>query len=97
MFIKYHYQKEVSEMTEEMCVSCGKTMLDNEGFISSTQLLVCSEECKNHVIESMPNHGESQLTVYSRVTGYYTPVKAWNRGKLQEFKDRRQYTMAEIK
>jgi ribonucleoside-triphosphate reductase (formate) len=30
---------------------------------------------------------------YSRVTGYYTPVKAWNKGKLQEFKERQRYSV----
>jgi ribonucleoside-triphosphate reductase len=29
--------------------------------------------------------------VYSRITGYYRPVKNWNEGKLQEFKDRKEY------
>jgi ribonucleoside-triphosphate reductase len=29
--------------------------------------------------------------VYSRVTGFYRPVQAWNDGKQQEFKDRKFY------
>lgn len=29
--------------------------------------------------------------VYSRITGYYRPVKNWNAGKAQEFKDRKTY------
>ncbi|MPL93165.1 Anaerobic ribonucleoside-triphosphate reductase [bioreactor metagenome] len=29
--------------------------------------------------------------VYSRITGYYRPVKNWNEGKTQEFKDRKVY------
>lgn len=29
--------------------------------------------------------------VYSRITGYYRPVKNWNAGKSQEFKDRKTY------
>ena len=29
--------------------------------------------------------------VYSRITGYYRPVKNWNDGKLQEFKERKVY------
>ena len=32
--------------------------------------------------------------VYSRITGYYRPVQNWNDGKLQEFKDRREYVVA---
>lgn len=29
--------------------------------------------------------------VYSRVTGYHRPVRNWNRGKQEEFKDRLPY------
>ena len=33
----------------------------------------------------------AETEVYSRITGYYRPVKNWNAGKSQEFKDRRTY------
>ena len=32
-----------------------------------------------------------ETEVYSRITGYYRPVKNWNAGKTQEFKDRKTY------
>lgn len=32
--------------------------------------------------------------VYSRITGYYRPVKNWNDGKTQEFQDRKTYEIA---
>lgn len=50
-----------------------------------------------------PNHGYiageqytcpecgGETEVYSRITGYYRPVKNWNDGKSQEFKDRKLY------
>lgn len=31
------------------------------------------------------------IEVYSRVTGYYSRVDRWNKGKLQEFRDRKRY------
>ena len=31
--------------------------------------------------------------VYSRITGYYRPVKNWNDGKVQEFRDRKTYEL----
>ncbi|HHU42810.1 MAG: ribonucleoside triphosphate reductase [Bacillota bacterium] len=34
---------------------------------------------------------KKQTEVYSRITGYYRPVKNWNTGKAQEFKDRKPY------
>lgn len=36
-------------------------------------------------------HAETE--VYSRITGYYRPVKNWNNGKGQEFKDRSEYVL----
>ena len=33
----------------------------------------------------------AETEVYSRITGYYRPVKNWNAGKAQEFKDRNTY------
>ncbi len=35
--------------------------------------------------------------VYSRITGYYRPVKNWNDGKTQEFKDRKVYDIGRSK
>ena len=31
--------------------------------------------------------------VWSRITGYYRPVQNWNDGKVQEFKDRKEYAL----
>ena len=33
--------------------------------------------------------------VYSRITGYYRPVQNWNDGKMQEFKNRKEYVVKE--
>lgn len=34
-----------------------------------------------------------ETEVYSRITGYYRPVKNWNAGKTQEFKQRKTYVL----
>ena len=39
-------------------------------------------------------HCGKEAEVYSRITGYYRPVKNWNDGKSQEFKDRLVYNVA---
>ena len=51
--------------------------------------------CKNHGYlageqETCPDCG-SKTEIYSRITGYYRPVQNWNDGKLQEFKNRKEY------
>jgi len=33
--------------------------------------------------------------VYSRVTGYFGVVSGWNKGKREEFKDRKTYSVKE--
>lgn len=40
--------------------------------------------------QACPTCGK-ETEVYSRITGYYRPVKNWNAGKAQEFKDRKEY------
>ena len=35
-----------------------------------------------------------EAEVYSRITGYYRPVKNWNEGKLEEYKNRKTYDVS---
>ena len=42
--------------------------------------------------ESCPQCGK-EMEVYSRVVGYYRPVKLWNKGKKEEFKERVPFVM----
>ncbi|MCR5848794.1 MAG: ribonucleoside triphosphate reductase [Lachnospiraceae bacterium] len=51
--------------------------------------------CKNHGYlageqDICPDCG-CKTEIYSRITGYYRPVQNWNDGKLQEFKNRKEY------
>ena len=45
---------------------------------------------------SCPKCGK-ETEVYSRITGYYRPVKNWNDGKSQEYKERKTYDIANSK
>ncbi|MCR4429680.1 MAG: ribonucleoside triphosphate reductase [Tepidanaerobacteraceae bacterium] len=38
-------------------------------------------------------HCAKPCEVYSRVVGYYRPVQCWNKGKKQEFSDRKEYAV----
>ena len=54
--------------------------------------------CRNHgyiagEVKTCPTCGE-ETEVYSRITGYYRPVKNWNDGKSQEYKDRKVYNVS---
>lgn len=35
--------------------------------------------------------------IFSRVVGYHRPVKLWNKGKKEEFKDRTTYDLSKSK
>jgi ribonucleoside-triphosphate reductase len=39
----------------------------------------------------------TECEVYSRVVGYLRPVKQWNKGKQQEFSDRKMFKIMEEK
>lgn len=57
--------------------------------------------CKNHGYINGESYRCDQCgevtEVYSRITGYYRPVQNWNKGKTQEFKDRKLYSFAQHK
>lgn len=33
------------------------------------------------------------VEVFSRVTGFFRPVQSWNKGKAEEFKDRKKFDL----
>ncbi len=39
----------------------------------------------------MDQSKRTQCEVYSRVVGFLTPVSQWNKGKKEEFKDRKTF------
>ena len=40
------------------------------------------------------NKKECEVEVFSRVTGFFRPVQSWNKGKTEEFKDRRTFKVS---
>ena len=55
--------------------------------------------CKNHgyikgEVWKCPECGE-ETEVYSRITGYYRPVKNWNDGKTKEYEMRKEYVICD--
>lgn len=69
-----------------------KKILDtNTNFWAFTNDFTYCNECHNTFNEALGECsvcGSDDLTVFSRITGYYVPVKNWNKGKKAEFKDR---------
>lgn len=36
--------------------------------------------------------GKCKVEVFARVTGFFRPVQAWNKGKAEEFRERQGYS-----
>lgn len=43
------------------------------------------------------NETRCNVEVFSRVVGFFRPVQAWNKGKTEEFKDRKEYSLEAAK
>ena len=41
----------------------------------------------------MDEYKRTRCEIYSRVVGYMRPIKQWNLGKRQEFKDRKMFNI----
>ncbi len=37
-----------------------------------------------------------KVEVFSRVTGFFRPVQSWNKGKVEEFKHRKSYSLEAV-
>jgi len=53
-------------------------------------MIVCSRKCATEYEKSLPHDGKP-IQQWSRITGYYQNIAGWNKGKVQELKDRKRY------
>jgi ribonucleoside-triphosphate reductase len=72
---------------------CSKTLT---AYFAYTKDLTCCSKCKRtfgNILDKCPGCGATgqDLQWFSRITGYYTPVKSWNKGKAAEFRNRKKY------
>ena len=66
------------------------------GFWSYTLDFSICEDCGATILKAVdecPHCQSKNILTYSKITGYYTPIKNWNNGKLGEFKDRNRYVL----
>jgi len=84
---------------KEYCHDCKKEMVIKDKEIEGGKLLKYKDESGEYWVfkcdecfekdPSLRNYRETE--VYSRIVGYYRPVKQWNKGKRQEFSERVPY------
>ncbi|MFH0977921.1 MAG: anaerobic ribonucleoside-triphosphate reductase [Candidatus Woesearchaeota archaeon] len=77
---------------------CTQTLTSYFAYTKDTTYCHSCKRTFGGVFEKCPNCKASGDTIswYSRVTGYITPVKSWNKGKLQEFLDRKKYDIGKV-
>ena len=49
------------------------------------------------LLEETMSNKKVPVEVYSRVVGYFRPVNQWNKGKQEEFNQRKEYSLESIK
>ena len=73
-----------------------KIVETNTLFWAYSKVFSYCSECEftiNDNIDVCPVCGSKNIRIYDRITGYYIPVKGYNKGKLQEFNDRHRQSM----
>lgn len=66
------------------------------GFWSYTLDFSICNNCQTTVLKNVntcPNCGSSNITTYSKITGYYVPLPNWGAAKVSEFNDRNRYIL----
>ncbi|MBW3015414.1 anaerobic ribonucleoside-triphosphate reductase [Candidatus Woesearchaeota archaeon] len=71
---------------------CSKTLT---AYYAYTKDITYCNSCSNTfggIHQKCPSCGEEdKIECFSRITGYYTNVKSWNKGKFKEFLERKRY------
>lgn len=80
-------------MEKYTCHDCGKTIEHNEEYMPYKVGEEIFTKCKACHQADPVLRNFRQTEVYSRVVGYIRPVKQWNKGKQQEFGDRKEYVV----
>jgi len=78
-----------------VCHDCGKILKKGEKFMRFSAVgkekdaFKCKDCFKvNSVLENF-----QVCDVYSRVVGFHTPIQRWNKGKTEEWKDRKTFVV----
>ena len=90
----------IESIIKQKCYDCGKDITFSADKIENGYLLTyddSDEEIDVFKCDQCYEKNESleyykECEVYSRIVGYIRPVKDYNKGKAQEFKERKTFT-----
>lgn len=74
-----------------MCHDCKKTLAQNEEYMPYAVGSDAYAKCKTCCEKDPVLRNFQRTEVYSRVVGYIRPVQQWNKGKQEEYADRKEY------
>ncbi len=91
--------KNAQKKNKYFCHDCNKEILIKNKEIKNGFVLDYKDgdevvkilKCKNCYNKNNKLKNFRKCEVYSRVVGYLRPVKQWNEGKQQEYKERKEY------
>ncbi len=86
------------------CFDCGKDIEISGKTIKNGFMLVYKDEdeeikvykCKDCFKKNPSLTNFRECEVYSRIVGYLRPIKQWNQGKKQEFKERKEFKQRSV-
>lgn len=58
-------------------------------------MILFEQNLNKNIEEEVKVAKKQKCEVYSRVVGYLSPVSEWNKGKKEEFKDRKTFEYSE--
>ncbi len=78
-----------------VCHDCGKTIKKGEKYVRYTSAVEGEDaiKCKSCYEANPVLENYQPCDVYSRVVGFHTPVRRWNKGKAEEWKDRQTFVV----
>jgi ribonucleoside-triphosphate reductase len=78
-----------------ICHDCEKELAHNDEYMAYENSGKTYAKCKEcHQKEPLLKDFR-KTEVYSRVVGYIRPVEQWNKGKQEEYKDRREFIVSQ--
>lgn len=84
----------MEEKKRVVCHDCGKVLKKGDEYVCFTKeeenYLIKCKECyeKDPVMRDF-----QECDIYSRVVGFHTPTRRWNKGKAEEWKDRKTFVV----
>jgi anaerobic ribonucleoside-triphosphate reductase len=87
---------------KSFCHDCKKKIEKEKKEIKNGMLLEYENQgekilvfkCKNCFKKNQELRNYQPCEVYSRIVGYLRPIQQWNKGKTQEFKERKEYKLS---